>query len=73
MPTPTWQEAMIAVEKLPVADQLRLVSEVLQKMSAKLVDAEPIDLLTLAGVGAEIWAKIDVDAYLNQERDSWQN
>ena len=73
MSTITWREAMITVEKLPLADQLRLVSELLQRMRNTMVEDEPVDLLTLAGVGAELWAKVDTDAYLNQERDSWQN
>jgi hypothetical protein len=38
-----------------------------------MVEGEPIDLLTLAGVGKEVWEKVDTDAYLNQERDSWQD
>jgi hypothetical protein len=38
-----------------------------------MVENEPVDLLTLDGVGKEVWTKIDTDAYLNQERDSWQD
>jgi len=73
MSTITWREAMITVERLSIADQLRLVSELLQKMRTTVVEDKPVDLLTLAGVGAEVWTKVDTDAYLDQERDSWQN
>jgi hypothetical protein len=38
-----------------------------------MAETEPVDLLTLTGVGQEVWTKVDVDTYLNEERDSWQN
>jgi hypothetical protein len=72
MSTLSWREAMLTVEKLSLADQLYLVSEVLQRVRLTVVEDKPIDLLTLTGVGAEVWAKVDTDDYLNQERDSWQ-
>jgi hypothetical protein len=49
------------------------MSELLLRMQTVVAETEPVDLLTLAGVGAEVWTKVDTNAYLNQERDSWQN
>ena len=69
----TWQDVLPTVEKLSRADQLRLMSELLRRMEPLAVETEPIDLLDLAGVGAEVWAEVDANDYLNQERDSWQN
>ena len=37
------------------------------------MEARPIDMLTLAGLGAEVWERVDVDAYLDEERSSWEN
>jgi hypothetical protein len=70
--TITWQEALLTVEKLSWTDQLRLVSELLLRMQSRAVESEPIDLLDLAGIGADIWADVDADTYINEERDSWQ-
>jgi hypothetical protein len=70
--TVTWQEALTTVEKLTVADQLRLISELLLRMQNLTTEGEPLDLLDLAGVGAEVWRDVDVDDYITQERDSWQ-
>lgn len=70
--TVTWQEVLMTVEKLSWPDQLRLVAELLLRMQRKVTANEPVDLLELAGVGAEVWSGIDTDAYLNEERDSWQ-
>jgi len=33
--------------------------------------ARPLTILDLAGVGAEMWQKIDVDRYLQDLRDEW--
>jgi len=68
----TWYEAMNTVEKLSLADQLRLVTALLQKIQRSMTREQSVDLLTLAGVGAKVWAKVDTDAYLDQERDSWE-
>ncbi len=61
----TWQEALVIVEKLSWSDKLRLISELLAGMQTIVAETEPIDLLTLAGVGEEVWAKVDTDAYLD--------
>jgi len=68
----TWQEAMRTVERLSLSDQLRLMSELLTRLQTIAEVSDPIDLLELAGVGAEVWTQVDTDAYLNEERDSWK-
>ncbi len=71
--TITWQEALGVAEKLPWADQLRLITELLLRIQPVVAKSEAVDLLTLAGVGAEVWAKVDTKQYIDQERDSWKN
>ncbi|MBX9788821.1 MAG: hypothetical protein K2Y37_07880 [Pirellulales bacterium] len=63
-----------------VLDQIRLLSqeqqhEILREVE-KLVSANDAPsvrprILELKGLGKEIWSTIDVDEYLNRERDSW--
>ena len=67
-----WKETLVTAEKLSWHDQLRLISELLLRMETVAAKVEPIDLLTLSGVGSEVWSEIDTDVYLDQERDSWQ-
>jgi hypothetical protein len=56
-------------------DQVLDVSERLsERLQSKIErDVEGIDLLSLAGLGAEIWAQIDIADYLDQERANWSN
>jgi hypothetical protein len=69
----TWREVLATSEKLSISDQLRLITELSLRVRQRMVEDEPVDLLTLDGVGKEVWTKIDADVYLNQERDSWQD
>ncbi len=68
----SWQEALTLVERLSWSDQLRLISELLLRMQTLETETEPVDLLALTGVGAEVWSKVDPETYINQERDSWR-
>jgi hypothetical protein len=69
----TWRDVLATSEKLSLSDQLRLITELSLRVQHALVESEPVDLLALDGVGKEVWDKIDTDAYLNQERESWQD
>ena len=70
----TWQELLDTSEQLPVNDQLRLLIELASRLKPALTPSkESVDLLTLAGVGQDIWNTVDTDTYIDQERDSWQN
>jgi hypothetical protein len=60
--------------KLKPSDQLRLISVLSERLRQEI---EPgvglIDMLSLAGLGADLWAQIDAAVYLEQERASWEN
>jgi len=67
----TLDEAVRISERLSPTDQLRLIGLLSERLRHELDrDNEPVDMLSLAGLGAEIWQEIDVDAYLEQERAS---
>jgi hypothetical protein len=68
---PTLDEVLSASERLSLADQLSLISLLSERVRRELDrDNEPVDMLSLAGLGAELWQGIDVAAYLEQERAS---
>ena len=50
-------------------EQLRLICMVSERL--RHLGSARVDIRDLAGLGADVWRDIDVDAYLNQERDSW--
>lgn len=59
---------------LSAVDQLRLIERlIVQVRTQQERESAPVDMLSLAGMGAELWQQIDVDAYLEQERANWEN
>ena len=61
-------------EQLSQADQLRLISLVSERLRSQMdQEGERVDMLSLVGLGAELWREIDTDAYLEQERAGWDS
>ena len=70
----TLDQVLDISEQLKSSDRLRLISALSERLRQELVEsAELVDMLSLAGVGADLWAQTDVAAYLEQERSSWDN
>ena len=70
MPATPYENARKSLEALSPADQLRLVAELMTRLSTEL-DQEPRSLMELEGLGQEVWQGIDIDDYLRRERSSW--
>ncbi len=65
-------EAIVLSKRLSPSDQLRLIGILSERLRDELVqDIAPIDMLSLAGLGAEIWKDLDTATYLREERASW--
>jgi hypothetical protein len=71
MPNPRYDRAKESVQALAPADQLRLIAELVARLSGEL-DRQPCrSLLELQGLGKGVWQGVDVDEYLRRERSSW--
>jgi hypothetical protein len=65
-------DVLVMSKQLPRADRLRLISLLSEDLRSEMEASEPlVDMLSLAGLGAELWQAVDVDAYLEQERTDW--
>ncbi len=70
----TLDEAIMVSERLSPSDRLRLIGILSERLRDELEqDVEPVDMLSLAGLGAEIWKDLDITTYLEQERASWDS
>jgi len=70
----TLDRVLDLTKQLSASEQLELIARLSERMR-HAVDEEaqaPVDMLSLAGLGAELWQAVDVDAYLRQERESWE-
>jgi hypothetical protein len=71
MHDPRYDEARKSVQALTAADQLRLIAELVEKLSGELDRQPRRSLLDLQGLGKDVWQGVYVDDYLAQERSSW--
>jgi hypothetical protein len=70
MSTTPYENARKSIEALGPADQLRLVAELVSRLSGEL-NQKPRSLLELEGLGQEVWQGVDADEYVRRERASW--
>jgi hypothetical protein len=71
MPNPRCEQAKRSVEPLGPADQLRLIAELVGRLSGELDRHPRRSLLELQGLGKAVWQGVDADGYLRRERSSW--
>ena len=71
MPNPRYDQAKQSVQALGPADQLRLIAELVARLSGELDRRPRRSLLELQGLGKGVWQGVDVDEYLRRERSSW--
>src|ERR1017187_1125481 len=69
-PNPRYDQAKRSVQALGPADQLRLIAELVGRLSGELDRQPRRSLLELQGLGKGVWKAIDVDEYLRRERSS---
>jgi hypothetical protein len=66
-----YQEVLKQVQYLSPDEQFRLLEDLVALIRQRAVTKPLHSILELEGLGKEIWEDIDVDQYLQQERDSW--
>ncbi len=66
----TIQELLEEIRALPVAERKELVKRVIDTLD-QVEPSKKRSLHELRGPGKEIWAGVDVEDYINQQRDEW--
>jgi hypothetical protein len=71
MSTHAYEEVLNRAQRLTPDEQLRLLED-LEAMVRRGGVVRPKHRITeFRGLGKEIWQKIDVEKYIEQERNSW--
>lgn len=63
------------IESLPISEQLQLIVVISQHVVQHAVTQKKPktrSLLELEGLGAEIWAGVDAQKYIDELRDEWE-
>lgn len=67
----TYHEICRQVEELTPDEQLRLLEVLAAIVRRRMTENPKRSILELEGLGKEIWQGIDAQAYVEQERASW--
>ena len=74
MNTTTLDEVLQASRQLAPGDQSRLIRQLSEQLLGHMEMSETsVDLLSQAGLGADLWRTVDVESYVEQERASWSD
>jgi len=71
MPDATYNQVISEIKTLNLSDQLRLLEEMATLIRKKASKTEPRSILELKGKGKNIWKGLNVKAYIDEERSSW--
>jgi hypothetical protein len=59
------------IDRLNSAQQLTILSHIVTSIKKEVAPQTPTNLTALQGLGKELWANVDVESYVSNERDSW--
>jgi hypothetical protein len=71
MPEANYNHVVSEIKTLNLSDQLRLLEQMAAIIRQKTISGRTRSILELKGKGKDIWKKLDVKKYLDEERSSW--
>ncbi|MCF8114259.1 MAG: hypothetical protein K9K21_10470 [Desulfotignum sp.] len=71
MPQANYNQVMSEIKTLDLPDQLRLLEDMATLIRKKASQAKPRSILEIQGKGKKIWQGVNVKAYIDRERSSW--
>ena len=69
----TYDQVLRMAKRLNLPEQLQLLETLSRLVRVQVADAKPHSIMELEGLGAEIWRGVDAQAYIDQERASWES
>jgi len=71
MTSDAYQTVLQMARELPVEEQLQLIEDLIS-VARHRVKAEPLhDIMEFHSIAKEAWQGVDVEQYINDERNSW--
>ena len=73
MPTYDYREVLDQVQHLTPDDQLRLVEDLVANIRRQGIGhPKKHNIMEFRGMGKELWEGVDVEKYIDEERNSWE-
>lgn len=71
MSTYAYRQALNQIQQLTPDEQLQLIGELATILQRNITTKPLHSVMEFKGLGKEIWQGVDVQKYINQERDLW--
>ncbi len=71
MPEANYNQVISEIKTLSLSDQLRLLEDMAMLIRKKTSGTQPRSIMELKGKGKDIWKGVNVKAYIDEERSSW--
>jgi len=72
METQRYEQILSDIRGLPLSEQLLLLEQTASLVRSRTASlSKPRSIMELKGKGKELWAKINIDKYIDEERASW--
>ena len=71
MSTEDYDEILEQVQLLTLDDQLRLLEDIASMLRQQFTTQPKHSIMELKGLGKEVWQGVDVEKYIDEERNSW--
>lgn len=72
MPSDAYQTVLQMVRELSLEEQLQLLEDLARFIRLGIKDKPLHDIMEFQGIAKESWEGVDVEKYINEERNSWE-
>lgn len=69
----TYDQVLKMTKRLKLPEQLQLLETLSRMVRDQVTETKSYSIMELEGLGAEIWRDVDAQAYIDQERASWES
>ncbi|MFL5691589.1 MAG: hypothetical protein ACJ795_07265 [Ktedonobacteraceae bacterium] len=67
----SYEEIRIQLRHLTLDEQLQLLKDLAELIRSQVISHDRHSIIELEGLGKEIWSGVDVEKYIDEERNSW--
>ncbi len=71
MPELTYTEVLNQVRSLELHDQVRLLEELAAIVRRRIAQQSKHNVMEFRGMAKDFWNDVDVEKFINEERNSW--
>ena len=67
----SYEEIRIQLHHLTLDEQLQLLEDLAKLIRSQVISHDRHSIIELEGLGKEVWSGVDVEKYIDEERNSW--